>query len=262
MKTIRVEKTPNATNTAYFDREQVWAELSDGERLRIKETLALLPHDVSTVLNVGCGDGRVTRGIAKDFEIIGVDLSMTAVSLFHGPALLGSIDALPIKDRSFDLVLVTEVLEHLPGQVYFEALKELQRVAGRYLLITVPNNETLEANHVKCHDCGDIYHAWTHLRRFAKRDLEILIEGFSLATLRPIGFHVPTLSRWLYVVLQVFGRTWSSSEQALCPSCGIPAHPERPGNWFGSLWQRLIWLLYERIPLQKKAFLAALYRRV
>ncbi len=44
---------------------------------------------------------------------------------------------LPFKDKSFDMVMAIEVLEHLHD--YRRALKEMKRVSRSYCLITVPN---------------------------------------------------------------------------------------------------------------------------
>lgn len=251
-----------AADRSYFDRESVWAALTEGERQRIVETLALFPESVRSILNVGCGDGRVTRAVKENYEIVGVDLSATAARLFHGTALLGSIDALPFRDRSFDLVLATEVLEHLPDRIYAEALKELQRVAGRYLLVTVPNDENLEANLIKCSRCGKIYHAWTHLRRFSQQQLEMLLPSFHLERVVPLGFSVPVMPRWPYRILQTLGDTWGDAPQALCPTCGALSSSPNVGNRFGWLWQRFVWRMYKWTPWQKKAFLGALYCRI
>ena len=43
------------------------------------------------------------------------------------------IENLPFEDNSFDLVLCCEVLEHLPDDIYQDALKEIQRVSNEYI---------------------------------------------------------------------------------------------------------------------------------
>ena len=49
----------------------------------------------------------------------------------------GDIYKLPYKSNSFDLVVCTEVLEHLENPK--KALRELIRVSGKYILLSVPN---------------------------------------------------------------------------------------------------------------------------
>ena len=49
----------------------------------------------------------------------------------------GTIYALPYKDNSFDLIICSEVLEHLEHPD--KALEELQRVSKKYVALSVPN---------------------------------------------------------------------------------------------------------------------------
>jgi SAM-dependent methyltransferase len=51
--------------------------------------------------------------------------------------LAGSIFEMPFPDDSFDLVICTEVLEHLPQPA--EGLAELRRVSRGWLLLSVPH---------------------------------------------------------------------------------------------------------------------------
>lgn len=100
---------------------------------------------VDSILDVGCGEGFTLnrlkeKGIGKNLE--GVEYLQTAIDL--GKKMYpdikikkGTIYDLPYKDNSFDLVLCTEVLEHLDEPE--KALKELVRVSKKYLVISVPN---------------------------------------------------------------------------------------------------------------------------
>jgi SAM-dependent methyltransferase len=75
-------------------------------------------------------------------QITGLDISSHALALAAGlnPSahfFVGSAEALPFADETFDLVLCTEVLEHLP-QPHL-ALKEMQRVTRDCLVASVPH---------------------------------------------------------------------------------------------------------------------------
>ncbi len=100
---------------------------------------------INKVLDAGCGEGFVlsefkNRNIGCVLE--GIDCSEQALNtgreLFPYLSLKkGDIYNLPYEDNSFDLVLCTEVMEHLvePDKV----LNEIMRVSGLYCLFSVPS---------------------------------------------------------------------------------------------------------------------------
>lgn len=103
------------------------------------------PIKTNSILDAGCGEGftiiNLRRNkIGKRYE--GVDYSKDAIELGKKmyPEInikLGNIYNLPYGDNSFDLIVCTEVLEHLKNPQ--DALKELKRVSNKYLVFSVPN---------------------------------------------------------------------------------------------------------------------------
>jgi SAM-dependent methyltransferase len=108
-----------------------------------RRVAALAPE---RMLDVGCGDGRLAREIKQVLPRVlvhGCDLSVAALNraegLDHRYAVDLNVDRLPEPDGSLDLVVASEVIEHLidPGR----AIAEFHRVLrpGGHVLITVPN---------------------------------------------------------------------------------------------------------------------------
>jgi ubiquinone/menaquinone biosynthesis C-methylase UbiE len=83
---------------------------------------------------------------------------------------------LPFPDRSFDTVLVFEVIEHVTNLE--KILKEAFRVARKNVLITVPNSENIDQMKV-----NDVTYAHMlssdHLHFFSPQSLETLLRRFS-----------------------------------------------------------------------------------
>ena len=49
---------------------KVWTQkISDKEKIRIKETINMIPSDVKSILNLGCGNGRVTNEMGAFEEV-------------------------------------------------------------------------------------------------------------------------------------------------------------------------------------------------
>jgi SAM-dependent methyltransferase len=84
------------------------------------------------VLDVGCGDRPYDPLFAQADDLVGFDVDGNDRADLHG-----TIDAIPVEDASFDVVLCLQVLEHVPDPA--AAVAELRRVArpgGRVLLAT------------------------------------------------------------------------------------------------------------------------------
>ena len=105
----------------------------------------LAQTEAQSVLDAGCGEGFVTSYLARQnpaLRLTGVDLNKEAIAyaqdhfgdLAHFRT--GSLYKLPFSDNAFDLIVCSEVLEHLDDTD--RALSELKRVARRHVLITVP----------------------------------------------------------------------------------------------------------------------------
>lgn len=131
--------------------ERFWVERSEKLRhasaVRSKVALELVPPmSGGKVLDVGCGEGTMLCEVARKANgasLFGFDISELAArkAAEKGlPAMVADAEAgLPFKDNSFDLVICSEVLEHLFDPE--RALEEIRRVlkpTGR-LIVSVPN---------------------------------------------------------------------------------------------------------------------------
>jgi len=97
----------------------------------------------SLIVEVGAGEGHVTGRLAERFpeaDVVGLDLQDDALldewTKLGVPMFFGDATRLPFADRSVDLIVGLEVLEHIPQPE--RALAEIARV-GRTAVLSVPN---------------------------------------------------------------------------------------------------------------------------
>lgn len=106
----------------------------------LSEAIAPL-EDLKRIIDIGCGEGFIVNNLNRP-DITGVDISKKALSIAKqkNPGCnfcTGSIYDLSFKKNSFDLVIATEVLEHLENPD--RALKEIKRISKDYCILSVPN---------------------------------------------------------------------------------------------------------------------------
>src|SRR5690606_31733886 len=108
------------------------------EQARIASLLRLLPKG-ERILEIGARDGYITRLLAARFpEVVALDLEKPAIDVPGVVCHAGDVRSLDYADASFDVVLCSEVLEHVPSSDLRLACNELTRVTARYAVIGVP----------------------------------------------------------------------------------------------------------------------------
>ncbi len=127
----------------YETTNPVARRLMAGFDREMRELLART-EGVASVLEVGCGEGHVTRKLRALFpraRVVGTDFSpeiVEAARRLH-PGLVfevRSVYDLEAVGERFDLVVASEMLEHLERPA--EALEHIARAAGRYVFASVP----------------------------------------------------------------------------------------------------------------------------
>src|SRR5205085_6704097 len=164
-------------------------ETFDGSRARLQILLSRIePSQVA--LNIGCGSG-IFEGLAlaKQIDIYSLDPSERSIGQLRGAlhlgdkARVGYIQQLPFSDSYFDVVVVSEVLEHLTPEVTKAGLEEIRRVLkpGGRILGTVPSREDLRAQIAVCPSCGNKFHKWGHEQGFDPEKMEQLLGDYFCA---------------------------------------------------------------------------------
>lgn len=220
-----------------FDTKQYRSKEKEKQRVRTILQMATeagcADTPVETVLEAGCRDGHITRLLADRFpHITALDLQLPEVDLPNVTCVQGDLTATGFASGAFDLVICTEVLEHIPEENLQKACDELWRLSNKYLLIGVPYRQDLRVHATKCLQCGAINPTTGHLHSF---DLERLLTLFdNKAPVRIVfaGEGVYKTNRCSYALYKRFGFLYGSYEQEEpCIRCG--ARLEKPQlPWF------------------------------
>ena len=154
--------TKDFYNKDYFEGKNKVAYDSYSQAGGLLNTFATWTNELfkpESVLDVGCAYGFVVKRF-QDLGIpaTGIEYSPFAVSqavtenIYEGDVR----DLSRFKNNSFDLVLGTELLEHIPEDDLFNAVKEMYRVSKRFifLLICTANSDHIESRGGK----GDLSH--------------------------------------------------------------------------------------------------------
>jgi SAM-dependent methyltransferase len=123
-------------------------------RRRIEDKNPALIKDVfapSRVLDLGCGPGFLMLFLAElGLEVEGVDFSPSSLELAPAEVrdriLIGDVAEAHVPERSFDLVVCREVLEHLTVLQVRRTVEQLCRASSRFVYLTTrfhPSPESL-----------------------------------------------------------------------------------------------------------------------
>ncbi|REK10924.1 MAG: class I SAM-dependent methyltransferase [Planctomycetota bacterium] len=133
--------------------EQHWWFVARRQILRDVIQAVLPPSPETTIVDVGCGTGANLAGLAGDYKCVGVDTSADAIRLarrrFPNVQFVRGFAPQAVEEvlRRARLVMLCDVLEHVPDD--FSLFSELLAATepGTYFLVTVPANLSLWSEH-------------------------------------------------------------------------------------------------------------------
>lgn len=109
---------------------------------RYQQVVDLLPHKKDQkFLDIGCGDG-VLLSLIKKGKLYGVDLDQDSLNFastkIQAKLIKAKAEKLPFKNNFFDVVIATEIIEHLSRpQLMLQEIKRVLKPGGK-IIITTP----------------------------------------------------------------------------------------------------------------------------
>ena len=145
-----------------------------------------IPSEYSgKVLDIGCGDGKGLYKLKNEgWETYGVEISELAIEyarkMRHLNIFNGFVEDAMFEDEFFDVIILSQVLEHLPNPL--STLKEINRILKNdgLLIISIPNVESFDAKHFKKYWTG--WELPRHFYHFSPLSVELLLNkaGFDI----------------------------------------------------------------------------------
>lgn len=210
-----------------YEIDALWnqANTEESDIYRIEYLTKLIPDDVKTIVDVGCGGGvfiNRLNSIRVFQRIIGVDRSSSALKYVNTEKLKADINSLPFSNNEFDMVTSLEVIEHIPYFNYNQAMKELCRISNKYILISVPNNQNLLTSLSQCPICFTKFNPDFHMRSFDHPKLQGLLNNYGFKCIN--SYNILQTSSYVGIswLRNLFGeRKKIMPWYAICPVCGF-----------------------------------------
>jgi 2-polyprenyl-3-methyl-5-hydroxy-6-metoxy-1,4-benzoquinol methylase len=143
----------------YFEEESA-TTLKERERSR-QAIISKVPNSSKLILDVGCGGGWVANYFTKkNKQVISMDIAPKnpAEALKKNPseyhaALVADVLSLPIKDNSVDVIIASEVIEHVADpKKFIEKLLAATKQGGKIILVTPYNEKIIYHTCVHCNN--------------------------------------------------------------------------------------------------------------
>lgn len=231
--------------------------LSKSEQKRINLFLSKIPI-CNRVLELGCADGRIVDRIRANYKI-GIDFVINPLKNVKTKVYASNISDLPFDDNSFDVVISSEVLEHLDTKTFHSALKEMNRVSSKHIIISVPYREQLIQLLSQCSNCKKFYHAFLHKKSFSDNDFVDMFPDFEIVK----SFKYGTTSNIprLLLKLECITGSYFIGKSGICPYCGNRNNSKKL-NLFSKIFNYFVGFLRFLIKYRKTPrWIIAIYRK-
>ena len=110
------------------------------------------------IVDVGCGEGIPAKFLRRHRHafMLGLDIFLPSILTArkngcHDQYIQADVRYLPIAEKSFDVVMSMEVLEHLDRQEGLDFLQALERIARRQVIVTTPEANMNKIRWIKTH---------------------------------------------------------------------------------------------------------------
>jgi len=184
--TSNIQRLWDFYGTSDPHRSSYFGEQSGKHFVRVLRRHGVLKK-AENIVDFSCGTGAIIEALLKvvspKSSVTGYDISALSIEETNrrNKTTIGFNGAHQIKEyptnipgESVDLLIMTEVIEHLDDAFLDVVLTECYRIMAPHgvIVITTPYNEILARSNVMCPECGCIFHRWQHMRAWSFEALE------------------------------------------------------------------------------------------
>lgn len=109
----------------------------------------VVDKSVRSILDLGCGQGKpmaMIKLLHKIDTAVGVELYKPYIKLakkqkLHDKYIVGDVREINFKPKSYDLVLASHVIEHLPEKDAWKLLRKMEKIARMQVIVATPIGE-------------------------------------------------------------------------------------------------------------------------
>ncbi len=197
---------------------------------KLVDRVASFLPETGAILDYGCGAGFLIRHLLdRGYQVTGLDFSRQSIeetnSKFqkeksYGGAFLA--EEILAKGLKFAAIFLIEVIEHLDDEYLSLTMRNLKSLLAPngVIIISTPNQERLEDQHIFCPQCEHVFHRWQHLRSWSESGLNGFLEksGFRISGSFVTNLSAPPPKRSLLRLLK----------QGVKRTLGMPPTPKGP----------------------------------
>ena len=238
----------------------------EAELLRTSDILRMLPSGCNSALDVGARDGHFSKLLADRIPAVtALDLEVPRIDHPRVHCIPGDVTHLQFADAAFDLVVCTEVLEHIDPLGLPKACAELARVTRRHLLVGVPYRQDTRVGRTTCRGCGTHNPPWGHRSTLDEHRLHGLFPGLRTVEESYVGRNRETTNGLSRVLLDLAGNPYGTyGQEECCIGCGGALHeppvrnlPQKVLTKAGHLARRLT----ERFQAERPTWIHLLFEK-
>lgn len=132
--------------------KQFWSETDPFTINRYKQFFKYFKHNENIILDVGCNTGRggeTLKKIKPSLVLIGIDIVEKRVQRIqngiYDKLLISSSTNIPLDEKTVDVIIAGEFIEHLYSEDIEKTLNEFLRILkdGGRVMLTTPNPSSL-----------------------------------------------------------------------------------------------------------------------